>query len=144
MRSCLSSIKRQNRHPSYRGSMELSLQCGKIIVVNELPIEQYLYAVVPSELSTGHQLEALKAQAVCARSYLYGQLKAKRYQKYHANVDDSVSCQVYNNIPEDTRSREAVDQTKGQVLTSGGKGHRKRLIFRQKYRSHPKNKRERD
>lgn len=119
---CLSSIKRQNRHPSYRGSMELSLQYGKIIVVNELPIEQYLYAVVPSELSTGHQLEALKAQAVCARSYLYGQLKAKRYQKYHANVDDSVSCQVYNNIPEDARSREAVDQTKGQVLTSGGKG----------------------
>ena len=118
---CLTSIKRQNRHPSYRGSMELSLQSGKIVVVNELPIEQYLYAVVPSELSTGHQLEALKAQAVCARSYLYGQLKTKRYQKYHANVDDSVSCQVYNNIPEDARSREAVDRTQGQVLTSGGK-----------------------
>lgn len=117
----VSSIKRQNRHPSYRGSMELSLQTGKIILVNELPVEEYLYAVVPSELSTGHQLEALKAQAVCARSYLYGQLKSKRYQKYHANVDDSVSCQVYNNIPEDARSREAVDQTKGQVLTSAGK-----------------------
>ena len=42
----------------------------------------------------------------------------ERYKKHHADMDDSVSCQVYNNVPEDMRSRKAVNSTRGLVLTN--------------------------
>lgn len=117
----LLSIKRQSIHPSYRGNMELAWEKKGFVITNIVPIEEYLYAVVPSELSTGHKMEALKAQAVCARSYIYNQIDSKRYPEYNANVDDSVSCQVYNNNPEDKRARKAVNATRGQILECGGK-----------------------
>ena len=115
------SIKRQDRQPLYRGTIEVKWTKQGFLVTNELPVEHYLYAVVPSEMSTGNNMEALKAQAVCARSYAYNQINAKRYKEYNADLDDSVSCQVYNNIPEDKRSRMAVDSTYGQVITNKGK-----------------------
>jgi len=114
------SIKRQNRCPKYRGKIEFTWKKKGFLVCNTLSLEEYLYAVVPSELSTGSEMEALKAQAVCARSYAYNQMKAHRYDKYHGDVDDSESFQVYNNVPEDSRSREAVKSTRGMVLTKGG------------------------
>lgn len=114
------SIKRQDRQPLYRGTIELKWTKQGFLVTNELPVEYYLYAVVPSEMSTKNNMEALKAQAVCARSYAYNQINTKRYKEYNADLDDSVSCQVYNNIPEDKRSRMAVDSTYGQVITSKG------------------------
>lgn len=117
----ITTITRQKRHPSYRGKIELTWSKQGICVVNELPLEQYLYAVVPSEISTGSEMEALKAQAVCARTYARNQMEAKRYEKYNADVDDSVACQVYNNVPEDARARKAVKATNGQVVTCKGK-----------------------
>ena len=53
----------------YTGTIELRKYPEGYAVVNELPIEQYLCAVVPSEMPVSYELEALKAQAVCARSY---------------------------------------------------------------------------
>lgn len=117
----ITSITRQKIHPSYRNTLQVTWNQAGLLVTNELPLEEYLYAVVPSELSTSHKMEALKAQAVCARSYAYNQIKSDRYGKYNAHLDDSVSCQVYNNVPEDKRSRKAVDETKGMVLTNKGK-----------------------
>lgn len=117
----ITSIKRQDRYPSYRGKLELTKKKQGFLIVNELPLEQYLYAVVPSELSTGNKMEALKAQAVCARSYAYNQISSGRFEQYNADLDDSVSCQVYNNIPEDKRSRKAVNSTAGKVVTRNGK-----------------------
>lgn len=117
----LLSIKRQNRHPLYRGNLELTWSKQGYTLINELPMEQYLYAVVPSEISSASKMEALKAQAVCARTYAYNQVAAGRFEEYHADLDDSVACQVYNNIPEDKRSRKAVKATKGQVLTKDAK-----------------------
>lgn len=114
----IQSIKRQNIHPSYRRTLQLTWSKQGFLVINRLPLEEYLYAVVPSELSTGSHMEALKAQAVCARSYAYQQIQSKRYEEYHADLDDSVACQVYNNVPEDNRSRKAVNSTKGMVLTN--------------------------
>ncbi len=115
------SIKRQNIHPSYRGTLCLTWKKKGILIRNELSLEQYLYAVIPSELSTGNKMEALKAQAVCARSYAYTHLNTEEYKKYHADMDDSVAYQVYNNVPEDARSRKAADETRGLVLARGGK-----------------------
>ncbi len=115
------SIKRQDRCPKYRGRIELRWKKSGFLVYNILSLEEYLYAVVPSELSTSSEMEALKAQAVCARSYAYNQMKSHRYDKYHGDVDDSEAFQVYNNVPEDRRSREAVKSTSGMVLTKDGK-----------------------
>ena len=114
------SIKRQGRCPEYRGRMEITWKSQGFLVCNILSLEQYLYAVVPSELSTGNKMEALKAQAICARSYACNQIKSQRYDRYYADVDDSVAFQVYNNVPEDRRSREAVNSTEGIVLTRDG------------------------
>lgn len=117
----LLSVKRQDRQPLYRGTIEVKWTKQGFLVINELPVEHYLYAVVPSEMSTSNNMEALKAQAVCARSYAYNQINAKRYKEYNADLDDSTACQVYNNIPEDRRSRMAVDSTYSKVITNDGK-----------------------
>lgn len=117
----LLSVKRQAINPLYRGTIEVKWTGRGFLIINELPLEQYLYAVVPSEMSTGNRMEALKAQAVCARSYTYNQINAERYKEYNADLDDSTACQVYNNIPEDERSRKAVDSTFEEVITSKGK-----------------------
>ncbi|MDR1209162.1 MAG: SpoIID/LytB domain-containing protein [Clostridiales bacterium] len=106
--------------PKYRGVIEISLEKDGFCVVNETTMDEYLYAVVPSEMPTGYGVEAAKAQAVAARSYAYIQYYANRFRQYGANVDDSVSCQVYNNIPENDTSIQAVDATRGQCLTYDG------------------------
>lgn len=111
------SVTRQKIHPQYRHTLQVTWNKTGLLLTNELPLEEYLYAVVPSELSTSNKMNALKAQAICARSYAYRQIQSDRYEKYHADLDDSVACQVYNNVPEDSRSRKAVKETKGMVLT---------------------------
>lgn len=115
----LCSVTRQDRHPSYRGKMEIKQTKQGFTVINELTLREYLYAVVPSELSTGNKMEALKAQAVCARTYAYNQLQSDRFDEYGADLDDSTASQVYNNIPEDKRSRKAVNSTAGEVVVRG-------------------------
>ncbi|MDD6035993.1 MAG: SpoIID/LytB domain-containing protein [Lachnospiraceae bacterium] len=116
----LCSIKRSEGIPSYRGTLEIAGVSEGLLVVNEVTIEEYLYAVIPSEMPTTFGKEALKAQAICARSYAYTELLANRYAQYGAHVDDSVACQVYNNIGENETSILAVKDTHGQVLLYGG------------------------
>lgn len=113
----LLSIKRAYGNPSYRGTMEIEKTDKGLIVINELPIEEYLYAVIPSEMPSSYGLEALKVQAICARSYAYRQLLANGYSEYGAHVDDSVNYQVYNNIEENSNSILAVKDTYGKVIT---------------------------
>lgn len=113
----LLSLRRNGENPAYRGSMEISFdENGKLLLINELPLEQYLYAVLPSEMPSNYGVEALKVQAVCARSYAYNQLMSNSYRNYGAHVDDSVSYQVYNNLPENENTIIAVKETYGQVL----------------------------
>lgn len=112
----VSSIKRAYGSPSYRGSIEIVAYDQGLTIVNELPLEEYLYSVVPSEMPTSYGKEALKVQAVCARSYAYNQLLSNQYMEYGAHVDDSTSFQVYNNVEENKDSIEAVKDTYGQVL----------------------------
>ncbi len=117
----LQSVKRTCGNPAYRGSIELVATADGLLVINELLLEEYLYAVLPSEMPTYYDAEALKAQAVCARSYAYNQLMASRYREYGAHVDDSVNCQVYNNVAEDEASIQAVKETYGMVAAYEGK-----------------------
>lgn len=113
----LFSIKRGYGNPCYRGKIEIAREKGKgLLVVNELPLEQYLYAVIGSEMPVSYGEEALKVQAVCARSYAYKQVLYNGCGQYGAHVDDSVSYQVYNNSQETEETIQAVEDTKGQVL----------------------------
>lgn len=112
----VSSLNRGYGTPSYLGSFELFSSAEGMILVNELPLEEYLYAVVPSEMPASYELEALKAQAVCARSYAYNQTQGLSYPEYNAHVDDSTSFQVYGNSKEQESAVRAVDETRGQKL----------------------------
>ena len=113
------SIERGYGTPSYRGTIVLYPSDKGIAIVNELPLEEYLCAVVPSEMPASYHMEALKAQAICARCYAYNQTRNISYPEYNAHVDDSVSFQVYNNSKEQERSTEAVMETEGQMLWYG-------------------------
>jgi stage II sporulation protein D len=107
-------------NPLYRGRIEISSAENGFIVINELPLEEYLYAVVPGEMPSSYGLEAAKVQAITARSFAYRQIYENRFQSYGAYIDDSVISQVYNNIPENDISIEAVRATRGMVLTYEG------------------------
>lgn len=116
----LYNVRRAVGVPSYRGTLEVALQDGKMLVVNELSLEEYLYGVLPSEMPESFGMEALKAQAVCARSYACNQLLANRYLAFGAHVDDSMNCQVYQNYGETESAIEAVKTTFGRVLAQEG------------------------
>lgn len=114
-RITLTNVERQSGNPSYRGVIELSKKNDGVIVINELPVEEYLYGVVPSEMPVNYEMEALKTQAICARAYAYRQMENDTFGEYGAHLDDSVACQVYNNVKEDERGIYAVDDTYGVV-----------------------------
>ena len=114
------SVNRGIGTPSYGGTIEVSLYDEGIVVVNEVRIEDYLKKVVPSEMPSGFNLEALKCQAVCARSYAYTELSNNYYSAYGAHIDDSIQFQVYNNSQRAESTDTAVDETAGQVLSYNG------------------------
>ena len=116
----LESIERGCGTPSYAGVLELRAVSGGIVVINELPVETYLCGVVPSEMPASYELEALKAQAVCARSYAFRQMTSYGYPEYEAHVNDSTDFQVYNNSQRQENSTRAVAETEGQVVRYKG------------------------
>ncbi len=105
----------------YRGSITLqSLEGSNLTLVNELPFDQYLYSVVPSEMPTSWHMEALKAQAVAARNYALATMG--KHNAHGFDLCSSVHCQAYNGLEkENVRTTEAVDDTKGKILTYNGK-----------------------
>lgn len=104
----------------YRGAVECLRMEQGIVLINELPLEEYLYAVVPSEMPASYPQEALKAQAVCARTYAYRYILRAGIPELGAHVDDTTAYQVYHNIEEHADSTTAVKETKGALLTYEG------------------------
>ena len=102
--------------PAYAGSMELRMYPEGYTVVNVVDLESYVKGVIPSEVPSSYGMEALKAQAVCARSYAYIQMMHNKYEAYGAHVDDSVNFQVYNKQNQTPETVAAVDETKGTFL----------------------------
>lgn len=117
---CVESISRQGEAPVYAGTLEIHVGEEGLLLINELPLETYLEAVVPSEMPSDYALEALKAQAVCARTYACRQIETESLSAYGADVDDSVNFQVYRNVPPQENTTQAVRETAGQVLTCQG------------------------
>lgn len=114
------SIVRSFGYPVYRGSFYLYPVEEGFVIINELLFEEYLYGVLPSEMPASYETEALKAQAVCARTFACRYLGAPKYPQYDAMLDDSTSCQVYMNLPEQEETSLAVDGTRGILLTYNG------------------------
>ncbi len=112
------SAGREDRR--YRGSLEIFPTAGGngITVVNEVNVEEYLYSVVPSEMPSSWPMEALKAQAVAARSYTLAGLG--RFADQGFDLFGSVRSAFYRGVEgESSRAVEAVRSTQGKVLMAG-------------------------
>lgn len=117
---CVESLQRQEGAPVYQGTLEIHKREQGLVLVNELPLEEYLKAVVPSEMPSTYEKEALMAQAVCARTYACKQMEEGRMKEYGGDVDDSVNFQVYGNIASRESTAQAVELTRGKVLCQDG------------------------
>jgi stage II sporulation protein D len=105
----------------YRGGMEFKrFSDSDMTVINVVDFEQYLYGVLPREMGGSWPLEALKAQAVAARTYAV--LHMNKYLKYGFNLDATTASQVYGGFEvENPNCTRAVEETRGEVLTYKGK-----------------------
>ena len=138
----------RKENQSFRGSLRLIVENGKLTAVNILPVEEYLLSVISSEMSATASLELLKAHAVISRSWLLSQIEKNKEltasdTKYepstvtdteivrwydredHVNFDVCADdhCQRYQGITREStqKVREAIGATFGQVLMYGGK-----------------------
>ncbi|MGI5918455.1 MAG: SpoIID/LytB domain-containing protein, partial [Christensenellales bacterium] len=107
----------QYGYRQYLGDMSFSIQNGAIQLVNRIPMEEYLYGVVPHEMSNSFPPEALKSQAVAARNYTVRKISSSGTY----DVTDLASKdQVYKGYDaSENFAIAAVNATAGQVLKSG-------------------------
>lgn len=105
----------------YRGSVSVYRQPdGTLTVVNRIDVEDYLYGVLYHEVGSWWPMESLKAQAIAARTYALHQKQFTAARKF--DVYNNQSSQMYGGADsERTRSNEAVDSTRGLVLTYDGR-----------------------
>ena len=102
----------------YPGDLSLTIAEDKIQPVLSLNLEDYLPGVVPNEMSESFPLEALKAQAVCARTYAMRKIGSTG----DWDVVDTTNDQVFRAVvASNTKSAKAVEETAGLVITAGGK-----------------------
>lgn len=93
---------------------------GALTVINYVGLDDYVKGVLPYEMSASWPIEALKAQALCARSYALGNLN--KHSSYGFDLCATTNCQVYRGTSRaNANSDAAVDQTAGQTLQAGGK-----------------------
>ncbi len=100
----------------YRGDLRIALKRGKkLTVINKLGLEEYLYGVLPREISPEWPVEAMKTQAVVSRTYAARNMGKHNSKGY--DLSATVFCQVYGGLQcEDERSNKAVDATEGEVI----------------------------
>jgi peptidoglycan hydrolase-like amidase len=104
---------------TYRGRLLLAVENARLWVVNFVSMRNYLYSVVASEVSPSWNEEALKAQAVAARSYGMTYYFNPVNSLYHLGDDEYF--QVYSGtVTEDDRVRKAVDATAGEFVSYHG------------------------
>ncbi len=112
-------MARLNGSP-YRGRFAFRVEGGGLLVINKLGLEGYLRGVVPKEMIPSWPIEALKAQAVAARTYVLYQMEKRRDRSF--DVDATVLSQVYGGVRAERPSTDrAVAETRGQVLRSGNR-----------------------
>lgn len=118
---------------SYSGTLFIKTVKGPLpylTAVNVLPFEHYLRGVVPSEMPASWSAEALKAQAIAARTYAYYELGTEVSgldqniiaEQSGAQFDDTVTYQAYMGLKNNTVATDtAIEQTTGKVMTYNNK-----------------------
>lgn len=96
---------------------------GKMTIVNMVRLDDYVEGVVPYESSPSWHIEALKAQAVCARTYALAHVKETHQNAFHFDLCDSDCCQVYKGVYSGSQAdkvAQSVEQTAGITMTYNG------------------------
>ncbi|QNU68842.1 SpoIID/LytB domain-containing protein [Ruminiclostridium herbifermentans] len=121
------SLSDQNQNPinigkttSYRGQVEFFRKADSdMTIINVLPMEEYIYGVVPNEMQASSHVEALKAQAIAARTYSYKTIN--KHSAYGFNLCSTTDCHVYKGYSSESPiTNKAVDDTKDMVVTYNG------------------------
>jgi stage II sporulation protein D len=104
---------------SYRGKVDLLKDNSSLLVINELNLEDYLAGLINHEISSRWPMEAVKAQAVAARTYALYQKKLRKDPRY--DLESTVANQVYGGSDrEDELALQAVKETEGEVALYNG------------------------
>ena len=104
----------------YRGHFKLINDGGALTVMNDIPLEEYIQGVVPSEMPSSWELEAHKAQAIAARSYALANMGKRG--KFGYDLKDTPEDQAYGGASAETKqTNKAVEETEGIVLVCQGK-----------------------
>ncbi len=103
---------------AYRGKIEVWKGKKGLYIINQLPLEEYVKNVVYSETTEDWAFEALKVQAVIARTYAVKQMLRNKDRLYH--LTSSTIHQLYYGDSRDERIERAVEETRGQILTYKG------------------------
>ncbi|CAK6688224.1 MULTISPECIES: SpoIID/LytB domain-containing protein [unclassified Synechococcus] len=103
----------------YEGRLRLLREGGGITPINHLPLERYIASVVGAEMPSSWSMEALKAQAVAARSYALAHLARPANRYWH--LGDTTRWQAYRGLESvSARTREATESTNGLILSYQG------------------------
>lgn len=114
------TVSQGSRKRSYRGHLCVTVSASGLTMVNDVGLEDYLRGVLPAEMPASFPVEALKAQAVAARSYTLA--NTGRHTSSGADICDSDHCQVYGGAGrEHSATDTAIAATAGQVLAVSGK-----------------------
>ncbi len=110
-----------NKERRYRGFIDIVLTPkDELIVINQLEVEDYIKGVLLHEVSNRWPMEALKVQAVAARTYALNQMKVNAVRDF--DVTNDIYSQVYGGLTSERyRTNLAVDSTRGEILTYQGK-----------------------
>lgn len=115
-----SPIKVSNIKRNYRGAISFRVNNGKLDIINNVDIDNYLRGVLPKEMSASFPLESLKAQALCSRSFAINNFN--KYIKKGYNLDDTTNSQVYRGSDVEEKSTDkAIFETKNEVVKYNGK-----------------------
>lgn len=107
-------------HNDYRGAAKIIVRHGKLTLINLLDTEDYLKGVVPEEMPTEWPAEAIKSQAVAARTYALQ--NRKRHENEGFDLCTNTHCQQYlGKRSEKSAANKAIEDTSGEVLTYQGK-----------------------
>lgn len=113
----------------YRGGFRYErIGGGNLTVVNIVDMETYIQGVIPYEMRNDWPLEALKAQAVCARSYAYNCIRQRSHTSSNFDICTTECCQVYHgvgsgvsNYQANELTDQAVEETEGMYALYDGK-----------------------
>lgn len=110
-----------NYTPMYYGEFEIFIEDDALKLINSVPLESYLKTVVPSEIPANGGIIGYKVQAIAARTYVLSDMLSGRFTHLGFHVDDTTLTQVYNSQKEQTLCNQAIEETKGMVMTYKGK-----------------------